>query len=195
MRFILTRLAILADVHGNLPALEAIVADLEREAVDHVVVAGDLINLGPCSAEVVDYVHERRWAVIRGNHEYYLLDYLTPRAPAAWDDPARWSMLHHSYRELGGGRRRRIAAWPDTLSLRFPDGPPILVAHGVPRSPWEGIGRLSSDAEIAEHLRDVAEPVVVIGHTHLTMDRQVDRWQYRGPSHRVNHHLDAQEAE
>ncbi|HVC34567.1 MAG TPA: metallophosphoesterase family protein [Chloroflexota bacterium] len=177
----MTRLAILADVHGNLPALEAVMADLARFAVDHVVVAGDLINLGPFPAEVVDAVLEQGWSVIRGNHEYYLLDYQTARAPAAWSDPLRWSMVRWSSQRLGEQRRRRIATWPDTLSLRFPDGPPILVVHGVPRSPWTGIGRRATDEEIGQHLADVAEPVVVVGHTHLTMDRRVGPWQVLNP--------------
>ena len=46
----MTRLAILADIHGNLPALAAVRADIATQAVDRVIVAGDLINWGPCSA-------------------------------------------------------------------------------------------------------------------------------------------------
>jgi Icc-related predicted phosphoesterase len=52
----MTRLAILADIHGNLPALEAVLADLAQFPVDHVVVAGDVINWGPHSAEVMAQV-------------------------------------------------------------------------------------------------------------------------------------------
>jgi predicted phosphodiesterase len=176
-----TRLAILSDIHGNLPALEAVAADFARCGVDHVVIAGDLINLGPYSADVIDRVLESRWSVIRGNHEHYLLDYQTSRAPASRNDPMRWSLLRWSYQQLGDERRCRIATWPDRLSLRFPDGPPILVAHGVPRSPWEGISRLASDDEIEEHLRDVEESVVIVGHTHLTMDRPAGRWRVLNP--------------
>ena len=82
----MTRLAILADIHGNLPALAAVRADLATQAVDRVIVAGDLINWGPCSAQVVEQVVADGWDVVRGNHELILLDYGTPRAPAAWED-------------------------------------------------------------------------------------------------------------
>lgn len=176
-----TRLALLADLHGNLPALEAVAADLASLAVDHVVVAGDLINLGPFPKEVVEFVLAHQWSVLRGNHEYYLLDYQTPRAPPAWSDPMRWSLLHWTFQQLGPGLRQRIAAWPDRLSLRFPDGPPILVVHGVPASPWTGISPNARDDEIAVHLRDVAEPLVIVGHTHLPLDRSVDRWRVLNP--------------
>ena len=70
----MTRLAVLADLHGNLPAFEAVRTDLAQFSVDRVVVAGDLINWGPSSAEVAARVLEAGWAVIRGNNEFYLLD-------------------------------------------------------------------------------------------------------------------------
>jgi predicted phosphodiesterase len=77
----MTTLAILSDLHGNLPALEAVLAELAPLGVDQVIVAGDVINWGPFSAQVTARVIERGWAPIRGNNEFYLLDYSTPRAP------------------------------------------------------------------------------------------------------------------
>ena len=75
----MTRLAVLADIHGNLPALQAVIDDMAQFAVDQVVVAGDSINWGPFSREVLEVIRERRWPVIRGNNELYLLDYDTER--------------------------------------------------------------------------------------------------------------------
>src|ERR1700720_3129900 len=98
----MTRLAILADIHGNLPALEAVIADLARFAVDQVVVAGDVINWGPFSAQVTARIVEAGWAVIRGNNEFYLLDYQTPRAPAAWNDREQWPLLPWLRQQLAG---------------------------------------------------------------------------------------------
>ena len=83
----LTTLAVLSDLHGNLPALEAVLADLAQFQVDQAIVAGDVINWGPFSAQVMERVTAGGWAVIRGNNEFYLLDYDTPRAPAAWSNP------------------------------------------------------------------------------------------------------------
>src|SRR5438105_2123738 len=135
----MTTLAILSDLHGNLPALEAVLADLAPFGVDQVVVAGDVINWGPFSAQVAARVVESGWAVIRGNHEHYLLDYGTPRAPVAWDDAGVWPLLPWLQGQLPARWKTLIAGWPDSLSLRFRDAPPIRVLHASPRQNTEGI--------------------------------------------------------
>jgi len=176
-----TRLAILSDVHGNLPALEAVQQDLSQFQVDHVIVAGDVINWGPFSAKVLERVKHEGWAVIRGNAEFYLLDYDTSRAPAEWDDRSFFPLLLWLQRQLNGRGHNAIAAWPDTLSLRFPDAPPIRVVHGSPRSPQEPIYAISTPEEIESILAGVEETTVVAAHTHLPMERRVGRWHILNP--------------
>ena len=105
----MTRLALLADIHGNLPALEAVIEDMAQFAVDHVVVAGDSVNWGPCSRQVMEIITERAWALIRGNNELYVLDHDTERAPPHWASftmppypaPAAWRYM---------GQRNRLPA-------------------------------------------------------------------------------------
>lgn len=177
----MTTLAILADIHGNLPALEAVAGDLAQFAVDGVIVAGDVIGWGPFSAQVLERITGEGWPAIRGNHELYLLDYQTARAPAAWDDRARFSLLPWLHRQLRGRWRNTIAAWPDGLSLRFPDAPPVRVVHGSPRSHWEPLFPLSPEAEIETMLAGVEEGTVVAAHTHLAMDRTAGRWHLLNP--------------
>ena len=177
----MTRLAILADIHGNLPTLEAILADLAAFPVDGVVVAGDLINWGPCSAAVVERAVAEGWAVIRGNNEFYLLDYDTPRAPAAWADPTQYTLLPWLRRQLAGPLHARIAAWPDTLSLRPPDAPPLRILHGSARDTNVGIFPEATEAELATLLDGVQEETVVTAHTHLSLDRRIGRWHLLNP--------------
>jgi len=177
----MSRLAVLADIHGNLPALEAVLADLAQFDVDQVIVAGDVINWGPFSAQVLGRVAAAGWAVIRGNNEDYLLDYETQRAPAAWSDRAQWPLLPWLQRQLDGRAHQLIAAWPDSLSLRFPAAPPIRVVHGSPRSHSEAIYSISTEAEVTAMLAGVDEPVVITGHTHLPLDRVVGRWRVFNP--------------
>src|SRR5688572_20119531 len=169
----MTRLAVLADIHGNLPALEAVLADLAQFEVDHVVIAGDVINWGPSSAEVMARVAERGWGIVRGNNEFYLLDYDTPRAPESWRDRSQFQMLPWLYRQLRGRWHHMIAVWPDSLSLRFPDAPPVRVVHGSPRSAWEPIYPQTGADDVAEMLAGIEETTIIAGHTHLPMDRQV----------------------
>ncbi|MBI4551574.1 MAG: metallophosphoesterase family protein [Candidatus Latescibacteria bacterium] len=177
----MTRLAVLADIHGNLPALDAVLQDMAPFRVETVVVAGDVINWGPFSAPVVERVVRNGWGVIRGNNEFYLLDYNTPRAPAEWADRAKFALLPWLHRNLNGRWRSAIAAWPDTLSLRFPDAPPLRIVHGSPRSPWESMYPILSDEEIEVFMTDVEEATVIAGHTHLPMDRRVGRWRILNP--------------
>jgi hypothetical protein len=160
-----------------------VLADLAQFHVDHVVVAGDAINWGPFSAAVVDRIARGGWAALRGNNEYYLLDYNTPRAPAAWNDRTQWPLLPWLQRQLAGRHQALIAAWPDSLSLRFPDAPPVRVVHGTPRSHSEPIypAPLSSDAEVAVMLASVDEPLVIAAHTHLPLDRTVGGWRVLNP--------------
>jgi predicted phosphodiesterase len=164
----MTKLAVLADIHGNLPALEAVWEDLGQFEVDQVVVAGDIVNWGPFSLEVLEFLDQRHCTVMRGNNEIYLLDYQSDRAPAAW---ARYTLPGWLHRQIGDVWKARIAAWPDTLQLRFPDGPAIRVVHGSPRDHWEGIFPTSTDAEIEEMLAGVEEQVIIAAHTHLPLDR------------------------
>ncbi len=82
----MTRLAVFADIHANLPALEAVQADCRQFNVDQVLVAGDVITFGPFVQQVLQRVVESGWTVVRGNGELFLLDYGTPRARKGWDD-------------------------------------------------------------------------------------------------------------
>lgn len=167
----MTRLAVLADIHANLPALEAVCADMAPFEVDHVVVAGDVVNWGPFSAEVFDFVTRAGWAVIRGNNEYYLLDYRTPRAPDHW---RAYSLLPWLREQLDGDRHRRIACWPDSISLRFPDAPPVRMVHGIPDNPWVAIFPITPPDEVSDYLRGMEENTLIAAHSHIALDMRVN---------------------
>lgn len=174
----MTRLAVLADIHGNLPALQAVIDDMAQYAVDQVVVAGDSINWGPFSRGVLEVISERRWPVIRGNNEFYLLDYDTERAPAHW---SRFTMPPYLHEQLGDRQVKFIAALPDTLQLRFRDAPPIRVCHGIPGDPWTAITPQSSAAQIRRWLRDISERAVIGAHSHIALERHVGDWHIFNP--------------
>lgn len=174
----MTRLAVLADIHGNLPALQAVIDDMAQFNVDQVVVAGDSINWGPFSRQVIEVIHERRWPVIRGNNEFYLLDYDTERAPAHW---SRFTMPPYLHEQLGDGWADAIAALPDSLQLRFRDAPPIRVCHGIPGDHWTAITPQSSLAQIRRWLRNISERTVIGAHSHIALERHVGDWHIFNP--------------
>ena len=174
----MTRLAILSDIHGNLPALEAVMADMQPFAVDHVIVVGDSVVGGPFSAQVLDKVTSSGWAAIRGNNAFYLLDYQTPRALDHWN---HYQMPPIVLEQLGQRLRGVLSMLPDTLNLRFHDAPSVRVFHGIPGDPFTAIYAQTSDAQVRQWLKDVTETTIICGHSHIALDRQVDDWHIINP--------------
>lgn len=174
----MTRLAVLADIHGNLPALQAVIEDMAPFDVDHVVVAGDSVNWGPYSREVMEIISARHWAVIRGNNEFYALDYDTPRMPPHWSSFTMPPILRE---HLGADWLRIIACLPDELCLRFVDAPAIRMVHGIPGNPFQAISPSASAREVKVWLADAPETTVICGHSHIALERRVDRWHIFNP--------------
>ena len=170
------KLAILADIHGNLPALEAAMRELEQIQPDQVVVNGDLINGIPFSAEVIDVIRARGWVVVRGNHEFYLLDLGTDRAVPGSDDPERWGQLHWLNAQVTSAQAAYLAMLPDDCTFYFPGAQPLRITHGLPGRNRVGLYRNQADEKIAGELADVREQTFVTAHTHVQIDRHVV-WQ------------------
>ena len=114
------RVAAISDIHGNLPALEAVLADIERETVDAIVVVGDSFS-GPWPAEVVDLLAEVGALVVRGNADR--LDVIASRRQRA---------RGLERRALGEARLAAAAAWPLTMELDVDGLGDVLVCHATP---------------------------------------------------------------
>ena len=148
------RIALLADIHGNLPALAAALADIQRKhAPDSIVSLGDQINLGPSPREVLAMLRENGVTCLHGNHERYILSVLRgePGYDGANFDSLRFNASRLSEAEITFPREKRIGnlilthALPEddrfpvykpkeaTLRLAqmaFPEGTHILCGHG-----------------------------------------------------------------
>ena len=174
----MTRLAVLADIHGNLPALQAVIEDMTQFAVDHVIVAGDSVNVGPFSREALSTICERNWAVIRGNNAFYALDYQTPRMPEHW---SAFTLPPWLRDQLGKEWIHVLASLPDALSLRFPDAAPVHVVHGIPGNPWIAITPLSTTGDVESWLSDISESTVICAHSHIPIERHIGPWHIFNP--------------
>ena len=170
------RLAILADIHGNLPALDAVLATLEQIQPDYVAVNGDLINGVPFSAEVVDRLRATDWAIVRGNHEFYLLDHGTERAVPGSDDAERWGQLHWLMAHITPEQSAFLAMLPDERTFCFPGTQPLRMTHGLPGRNRVGLYRNQPEEKVAAELAGVTERTFVTAHTHVQIDRHVT-WQ------------------
>ncbi len=167
------KLALIADIHGNLTALEAVAREIERLQPDHVVLNGDLINACPFSGEVIDFVRGTDWLVVRGNHEFYYLDFGTDRADASTRDPERWGALHWLVEQIPTAQGDYLASLPDERALYYAETQPLRVAHGVPGRNRVGFYREQPENEIASQIAHVQQATLVSAHTHVQIDRQI----------------------
>lgn len=164
-------LAIIADIHGNIPALDATLADLERIQPDHVVVAGDIVNRGPQSHLAVERVAALGYPVISGNHDTWLAR--MARGEETRDDwgSSWWTPVRRATDELTDANLQWLDALPFSLSVTLPGAEPLLVVHGSPRHSREGMGRMMSDEQLAEALAGVEERTIVGAHIHYPWER------------------------
>lgn len=167
----MSRIAILADIHGNPPALEAVIADIAKQSVDEVLVGGDLVGRGPQGRAVVDRIRELGWPSVRGNHEEYLLTFRRGEVPPDWLEADEWSASRWMADELGDAAARFIEVLP--FSCVSQTAPELRLVHGTPQSANDGIGPWTSDRRTAEHWESVDENILICAHTHRPLMRSV----------------------
>ena len=151
--------AALYDVHGNLPALEAVLADLDAIGVTQIVSGGDLVG-GPLPSECLALLRERSATFIKGNADRLVLE--------AADETDRFARGRLTQEELD-----EVAAWPATATLEVEGLGRVLFCHASPRSDEEILSVGTPDDVAAAAIAGVSADVVVGGHTHQQYDRTV----------------------
>jgi putative phosphoesterase len=156
------RVAAISDIHANLPALQAVLADIDRERVDQIVVVGDTIS-GPWPVEVFDLVEARDAAVVHGNVDREVVNRGERYGPlAVWCAD-----------RLGNARLETASAWPTTLELELDGLGRVLVCHSTPTSDEPIYTSLTPDADLLEIFAEVDAEVVLCGHTHIQYERRL----------------------
>lgn len=157
------RVAAVSDIHGNLPALEAVLADVEREGVDVLVVPGDTIS-GPWAAEVFDLLLASDAIFVRGNADREVIE-----------RSDRFGALQPwSAERLGDSRLALAAEWPLTASLSIDGLGDVLVCHSTPASDDPIYTRITPENELHEMLGPIDADILVCGHTHMQFDRTLE---------------------
>lgn len=162
------RVAALYDIHGNLPALEAVIAAVCRERVDSIVIGGDVVP-GPMPRECLDLLRSLHTPAhfIPGNGERVTLAQRegveATEVPEAFRDVIRWNAA-----QLTDEDTQWIAGWPKTLSLDS-----ALFCHASPRNDLDVFTRLTPEEKIAPLFANIRDNVVVCGHTHMQFDRMI----------------------
>ena len=169
------RVAALYDIHGNLPALRAVLADAADEDVNAFVIGGD-VAAGPLPRETIDRLMGLSGLVgfVRGNADRDVIDAVDGAAVDvdSVEDPSMRGAVFAASR-IARPHRDFLAASVPTVALEVDGLGPTLFCHGSPRSDTEIITPVTPDDRLSEILAGVTERVVVGGHTHQQFDRAV----------------------
>lgn len=157
------KIAVIADVHSNIDALEAIFDELESMDIDDIVVAGDHIGDGPAPSLTLDFLMKRDVKVIRGNREDYVQSYLSGEHPD-WDDHVQIAPMVWTSKNITKAQVEWIRRLPDQITFNTPYAS-VRVVHGSPRRTNELIKRDNLNL-IEEALSTVDEDILICGHNH-----------------------------
>ncbi|MBA2642423.1 MAG: metallophosphoesterase family protein [Actinobacteria bacterium] len=155
------RVAVLNDIHGNLPALEAVLAEIGQQGVDAIVCGGDVVA-GPFPSEVFDRLTSLPGVrFLRGNADRLVLDGVEEYGRDWVADRDR----------LGSGRLAELASWPLTVDLEIDGLGRTLFCHAIPTADEPVFTRVTPDEVVVELIGEVDADVLLCGHTHVQFDR------------------------
>ena len=164
-----------SDIHGNLTALEAVIADLGRHAPDLVLQGGDLAVVGPRPAEVVDRIRELGWLGVVGNTDEMLWNPLV-RAKQSAAAPKLGSWLKVLFEELGPWATERLGPGRIDWLRRLPTqcrAHEMVLVHAMPDDLWRAPMPDASDSDLVQSYGSLDARQVVYGHIHRPFVRKV----------------------
>ena len=167
------RVAAIYDIHGNLPALEAVLAEIDQAAPDVILVGGDVAT-GPMPKATLERLMGlgKRARFVSGNADRELVACFDG-APPAPNFPAEVQVVTTWVaQQLDSIHRDFLASFEPTIVLEVDGVGDVLFCHGSPRSDEEILTSATPDQRLQAALSGVAQPVVVCGHTHMQFDRR-----------------------
>ena len=168
------RVAILADIHGNLPACEAVLDDIKKQAPDYIVAAGDLALRGAHPKETVDLLFDRCNAWLMGTTDCYIAgNYLG----GAYREKEHWKtdLLAWTRNELGEARVKQLGTLPFSVRYSPRKGQDLYVCHANPRNLEDSLEPTMEESELRGYLQHLDAAAVAFGHLHFPYRRRVGR--------------------
>jgi len=166
------RVAALYDIHGNVPALDAVLADVETAGVDLIVFGGD-VAAGPMPAETIERMRALGGRCVMGNADRMMVEDFDAASDPADTDNVMLRAMRWAAARLDRPQRDYLAGFEPTVTVEIDGLGPTLFCHGSPRSDTEKLTRITGEDRLEPILEGVTEPVVVCGHTHQQFDRAV----------------------
>lgn len=167
------RIAALYDIHGNLPALDAVLSELARLPIDLILVGGDVYP-GPMAPQVLDRLMTSHIELraLRGNGERTVLEHRDGR-PSDKLPPEVQHTIACAASKLQPEHEREIRAWPASQPIDVPDLGRVLFVHATPTSDTDIFTERTADDVLRRYLGDVDADVLICGHTHIQFDRTI----------------------
>ncbi|KFE67039.1 metallophosphoesterase family protein [Hyalangium minutum] len=168
------RVAILADIHGNLPACEAVLEDIERMAPDYIVAAGDLALRGAHPRETVELLADKCDALLMGNTDCYLAgNYLG----GAYRDRDHWKteLLRWTRDQLGEAHLKMLGALPFSIRYSPRKGQDLFVCHANPKNLEESLDPTLDEMSVRRFFMHLDAAACAFGHLHFPYRRRVGR--------------------
>lgn len=164
------RIAALYDIHGNIAAFEAVLAEIERERIEEIVVGGDVVP-GPFPAESLARLRalDIPWYAIRGNGDREVAAAREGKESEALPPPVR-ELLRWNADRLGADDHAQLAAWPMTLHMAIAGLGTVFFCHATPASDTEIFTKRTAVERIVALFDEVDAELIVCGHTHMQFD-------------------------
>jgi len=171
------KLAILSDTHGNLVALDAVLTELKKESIEHMVCLGDVSAMGPQPHECLQRIQELNMPVVLGNTDYWLID---PSSIPA-DDVPIFNIMRWCATQMTGTDHAFLEKFQATVDVKLSDEKSLLCFHGSPTDFNGIIMSTSPDEEFLNHFSNRNDTLYTGGHTHVQLLRRVGEKLYLNP--------------
>jgi len=174
------RVAAIYDIHGNLPALEAVLHEISQRKVDQIVVGGDVLP-GPMPPETLERLRnlDAPAHFIYGNGEVAVLQQMAGKEPASVPQTFR-PIIRWTAEQLHPEHQQWLSTWPKTVTLEIAGLGSVLFCHASPQNENDIFTRLTPDNHLLPLFEGLDAATVVCGHTHVQFDRKI------GPTRVVN---------
>jgi predicted phosphodiesterase len=167
----MTRIAVLADIHGNLPAFEAALEHVSQQKVDQIILAGDVINGSPDSKACWALALSLGCPIVRGNHERYAAHFGTSKASPLWS-MEQFAPLQWTVEQLSEQDRQCMEQLP--VDLRLAEASNLFIVHSSERNDYDPLAPHTPEKVLQEMFPAAQEQYIIRAHNHYG---QVRVWE------------------
>ena len=160
------RIAVLSDIHGNLPALEAVLENLKTRTPDGLIVAGDFVG-GPNPDQTIDLLRSLKpnWMIL-GNSDINILRYIDGQVPETYRTAKQFALLRWGSNHISSESINFLRDLPQQQVITLDGTAPIRVVHGSLGNPFDGYDPEKEPGKFDYDFQNLDEMVLVCGHTH-----------------------------